>query len=534
MSTTNEMKAGEASSLEIERPWWRSLDHKRIALTYLGTLAVVLAIGVAFALRLGIERLSPGGTAVRAGAYARALSVHGVVMVFLLVVPAIPVVLGTFVLPLMLGARNVAFPRLARAGLWLYWAGAALALAGVMTATLRSGWTFSEAYDGAATSGGVLAVMGGALLVSITGLLHGLNTIVSIHKLRTTGLSWGRLPLFVWAAYGASIIAILAPAPLGLAFALAVAERALHVGIFDPALGGDPLLFQHLFWFYAHPLIVGVLLWAMGVASELLGVHARRRPFGYRIVAPLFLALAVLSFTQWGIHLVGSGASGVSASIFSLLALLSLAPQAIVLGNWLATLRGGSNARNAPMLFGLSLALNLTIWLASAAALGMLGLGAYLRGTPFEVAHLHYGFVGVGLTAVLGGLVHWWPKLTGHTVDERLAKAGAIGLFFGVQATFFGQFVVGLSGMVHGRGTPTALRVLDTISGLGSWVLVAAIVLIAGALLESLRSARAAANPWGAGSLEWQTSSPPPAENFDRRPQVRGGPYDFAGPTPAE
>lgn len=532
MSTTENL-ADEAQA-EV------ALDHKRIARSYLATLATILAIGVAFALRLGLERLRPDGDAARAGAYARALNVHGVVMVFLVVVPALPLIVGTFVVPLMLGARNLAFPRLARAGLYAYWAGAALALAGVATSTLRSGWTFAEAYDGAATSGGVLAVMGGALLVAIAGLAQGLNTIVSIHKLRTTGLSWSRLPILLWAAYGASIIAVLAPAPLALAFLLTLGERTLGLGVFDPALGGDPMLFRHLFWFHAHPLIASVLLWAMGVGAELLSVHARRRPFGRALVAPLFLAIAALSFTQWGIHLVGAGASGVSASIFSLLALLSLAPVAIVIGNGLATLRGGSVAWNAPMLFGAALLADLAIWLASAAALGMLGLGTYLRGTPFEIAHLHYGMLGVGLVAVLGALVHWWPKLTGHQVDERFAKGGAIGLFVGIQATFLGQFVVGLSGMVHGRQTPAALRVLDAISGAGAAVTVASLVVIAGALMVALlkghegREEREAENPWGAQSLEWKTSSPPPADNFAERPEVHAGPYDFPGPSPAE
>jgi cytochrome c oxidase subunit 1 len=498
------------------RSWLSSLDNRRIALTYLATITLVFAIGLAFAVRLGLERLDPRSLLMKGGTYGRALAVHGVVMVFLVVVPAIPTTLGSFVLPRMLGAQNLAFPRLNRAGLWLFWAGAALVLLGVSASGLRSAWTFTEAYDGAATGSGVLVVMTGALLVAASGLLGGLNAIVTIHKLRAPGLTWSRLPVLGWAAYGASVIAVLAPASLALALMLAAAERTLHIGIFDPALGGDPIFFQHLFWFYAHPMLFGTVLWALGIASEILGAHARRPVFGHALIGPLMLVLALLSFTQWGIHLVGGGVSGTAASVFSLASLLSSGLMVVVIGNWLATLRGGSIALTAPMLFALSLVLNLAVWLASSAALAVLGLGAYLRGTPFEVAHVHYGLVGVTLTAFLGGLFHWWPKLTGRAYDERAARVVAIGLVVGLNVTFLGQFVAGLAGTAHRHAHLGSLQPLDLLNAVGSCILAGALVLAARTLIVSLLSGpNATPNPWGAASLEWQIESPPPAKSFE-------------------
>lgn len=531
----NEAPATSYLSLHGLRAWLGSTDHKHVALLHLASVAVVLLLGSAFALVLGLERLRPGADLLPATEYSRVLAAHGVVMVFLVVVPAIPATLGNFVLPLMLGAKNLAFPKLDRAGLWLYWLGSATALVGLVTAQQRSGWTFTEAYDAGASSGSVLWIMAGVLLVAASGLLGGLNVIVSIHTLRTRGLTWMRLPMLAWAAYAASVIAIIAPAPLALDLILAAAERTLHVGIFDPRLGGDPLLFQHLFWFYAHPTIFGSMLWAMGVGTELVGVHARRRIFGYAVLAPLFIALAALSFTQWGVHLLSAGTSVLASSIFSMLALVALVPVTLVLVNWLATLRGGSIAINAPMLFALALLVDVAVWLAASVALHSVGLGSYLRGTSFEVAHLHYGLAGVTLTAFLGGLFHWWPKLTGHEVDAKLSMGGAIGVFLALNLTFAGQFVTGMRGMPRGHAEHgTEFSVLNALSAVGSWALVGSLLLIVVTLVSSLRkSGRAAANPWGGESLEWQTESPPPADNFDVRPVVTRGPYDFARPAPS-
>lgn len=458
---------------------------KQTALLGLVSLFVVLAIGSFYATVLGLERV---GTQLQPGMHGRLLSAHGLVMTFLVAVPAIPLTLGTFVLPGMLGAARPSFPRMPRVALLLHWIGAALVLAGAIAENGRGGWTFVEAYNPAATGTGMLVAMLGAVLVSVSGLLGGLNAIVSIHGIRRRGLSFDRLPLFVWAAYAASVVAIFAPAPLVLAFLATVAERYLHIGAFDPAHGGDPRLMLHLFWAFAHPTLFGSVLWALGVGSELFAVHARRRLYGHAIMPALFFSMAVLSFFQWGTHLSGAGPSETFSVLSSLVALIACAPFAVVLGNWVLTLRGGSIALTAPMIHALALLSNLTLWLSSTVVLDVLGLGDTLRGTAFETASLHYGLVGGTLTAFLAGLFHWWPNLTGRVYDETLARIGALSVLAGLHLTFFGQ-------LLH-----------SAVSGIGAWILVSGGALSTGVLVFSLRRPRVAPqNPWGAKTLEWTT-----------------------------
>lgn len=503
------------------RAWLGSLDHKRIALLYLATIAATLVLGTGYAAVLGLERARGGALPADDGLYRRALAAHGLVMVFLVVVPAIPAVLGNFALPLMLGAKNLAFPRLARAGLHLHWLGAALVLGGALAAGPRAGWTFTEAYDPAMTDGGVVVAMLGALSVALAGLCHGIDAIVTIHKLRARGLSFARLPVFAWSEYAASLVAVVAPAPLLGLVALTAAERYLHVGLLDASLGGDPLVFQRLFWMYAQPVLVAAVLSAIGVAGELVAAHARRRPFGRGVVAVLFLALALVSFAQWGVHLVGSGQRGVAA-LSSLFGLVAAVVVLALLANLVTTLRGGSVALDAPMLFALGTIANLTIWVATSIALGRLDLAAWLRGTSFEVAHQHFGLAGGALTAFLGGLVHWWPKATGRVVDARTTRLGAIGVFLGGNLAFFAQLGAGLAGHAKARADLAGpLSTLAAVGAAGVLLAIASVLLTLGALLASLKWGRAAgADPWGAEGLEWRTSSPPPVDNFAARPAV--------------
>jgi len=508
------------------RGWLASTDHKRIALLYLATLGVVASIGLAYALVLGLERARSGAQIVDEGDFARALSIHGIVMVFLVVIPAIPATIGNFVLPLALGARNLAFPRLSRAALRLYWTGASIALAGLVVATQRAGWTFRDAYDASRAEPSALWVMVGVLLVSASGLLNGINFVVTIHKLRAPGMTFRRLPFIAWAAYAASAIAILTPAPLATATTLVAAERSFHVGVFDPALGGEPLLFRHLFWAHAHPALFGSVLWGIGIAGEVLAAHARR-PLRHRSWLPyLLFIVAFLSFTQWSLHMVDSGESGPFATSASLLALLALAPLVLVMRSMLSALRGGSVSLDAPMTFALVLAVDLAVWMASGVALDMLGLGNYLRNTSFEVAHQHYGLAGGTLVALFAGLYHWWPKLTGRLANDELGRLSALGIFVGVNLTFFAQFVVGLAGTPRGVSSlRESLSVLGLVSGVGACVLVGAIGFAIYVLVASLRSgARARPDPWGGGGLEWQTTSPPPPDNFSGAPVLPATP----------
>ena len=473
--------------------WFRSTEPKRIALSGLLTVLVVLSIGSFYAVVLGLERV---GTRLPAQVHGQLLSAHGLLMAFLVVVPAIPMALGSFVLPGMLGADRPAFPRIQRAALWVFWLGAALALFGVISENGRGGWTFTEAHNAKATGVGMLVAMGGVLLVSISAMLNGIDAIASIHGVRRRGLTFDRLPLFVWAEYAASAVAVFAPAPLALGFFTALAERYLHIGALDPALGGDPRLMLHLFWAFAHPTLFASVLWSLGVGSELFAVHANRRLYGHAIMPALFFALAMLSFFQWGTHLSGAGVSEKFSVTSSLVALIACAPIAIVLGNWVLTLRGGSITLKAPMLHALALLVNLSIWLSSSVVLDVLGLGDALRGTPFEVSSLHYGLVGGTLTAFLAGLFHWWPSLTGRTYDEGWARIGAITTFVGVNVTFLGQLATAHSAPVW----------VSRVSTLGSLVLVTGGTISTMVLLASFRAAPdAPRNPWGAKTLEWKS-----------------------------
>jgi cytochrome c oxidase subunit 1 len=491
-----------------DRSWLLSTDHKRIALLHLGTLAALLVVGSALALALAYGVWRPESVQNQIEIHTNLLAAHGVVMTFLVALPAIPLTLGTFVLPLMLGLPNLPFPRLARTGLWIYCAGAALALGALMTrGKVRTAWTFAEAYDPSATGTSLLWMMSGALLVAVAGLFLGLNVIVSIHRLRSQDPIRVRLPVLAWAAYAASIIAVLVPVPLALALGISVAERTIGVGIFNAKHGGDPLLFQHLFWLYAHPAIFGSMLWAIGVAGELLAVHARRPLFGYNILAPLLFSAGFLAIVSWGTHLVGAGISDRASAEYSLVALLSLVPVILLIPNWLATLWRGSIALTAPMILALSIVVNLSIWIATTLALEVLSIGSWLRGTEFDVASLHYGLVGVTLTAFLAGLLHWWPRLTGRLYEPTLARAGAVALFVGVNMTFIAGLLAGLHG--DRLGFDLSPSGADTVVAVGSSLLVGSLLLLGVVLLRSLRSGTPApSNPWEATTLEWNTATP--------------------------
>jgi cytochrome c oxidase subunit 1 len=481
------------------RGWLFSLDHKRIALLQLGTLAVLLVVVGALAVAVGISSVLPGGGA-RAHAPSGLVAAYGIVLTFLVALPAIPLTLGNFALPLMIGARNLAFPGLARAGLWLYWVGAAIAIGGLLVGgQIREAWTFAEVYEPAATGDGLLWTMLGAVLVAIAGLCSAINVIVSVHKLRARGLAFRRLPIFVWAAYGASVIAVVAPAPLALAFLLSVAERTIGLGIFRAKLGGDPLLYQHLFWLYAHPTLVGGLLWALGISGELIGVHARRADFGSAFFAPLFLTAPLLAVGAAGIHLVGDGISGTAATVYSLMALVSLVPLVGLIGNGMRALRGGSIALTAPMVLALALIVSVTLWIGISLPLDVLGAGGWLHGSLFEVATLHYALGAVTLTAFFAGLLHWWPRLTGRLYDAQSARAGAIGFVVASNVTLAAELTLGLRG---GPGAPSG--VVGIVAAIGSTVVVASLLWLGAVLLRSLWTGKHAPdNPWYATTLDW-------------------------------
>jgi cytochrome c oxidase subunit 1 len=512
--------------------WLTTVDHKRIAVMYLVSVLVAFALGGFFALLLRLELLTPKRTIISAETYNQAFTLHGVVMVFLFIIPSIPGALGNFLLPIMIGAKDVAFPKLNLMSLYLYWIGALFALSAILMGGLDTGWTFYVPYS-STTNTAVVNVTLGAFILGFSSILTGLNFIVTIHKLRAPGIGWFRMPLLLWGLYATSIVQILATPVLGITLLLLVFERTLHIGIFDPALGGDPVLFQHFFWFYSHPAVYIMILPGMGIISEIIAVHSHRKIFGYKAIAFSSIAIALVGFLVWGHHMFVAGQSELASTIFSFLTFLVAIPSGVKVFNWLGTLWGGSISFKAPMVFALSFLFLFTIGGLTGIFLGMLSVDMYLHDTYFVVAHFHYVMMGGTVTAFIGGLHHWWPKISGRMYSEKLALLSAALYFIGFNTTFFTQFIMGSRGMPRRYyNYLDQFQPLHAFSTFGSWLLGAAFLVMLFNLLRSLKvGERAPKNPWGGLTLEWETASPPITENFEHVPEVLHGPYDYAATT---
>jgi cytochrome c oxidase subunit I len=506
--------------------WLFTRDHKRIGVMYLVSILAAFLLGGVFALLLRTELLSPAKTIMDAKTYNQMFTLHGAVMIFLFIIPGIPASLGNFVLPLLLGAKDVAFPRLNLASYYFWVAGALLALVSMILGAVDTGWTFYTPYS-TTTDTAVISMVMGAFVLGFSSVFTGLNFIVTIHKLRPAEMGWFRMPLFAWALYGTAIIQVLATPVLGITLLLLAVEKAFGIGIFDPALGGDPVLFQHFFWFYSHPAVYIMILPAMGVISETISAHSRKHIFGYRFIAWSSIAIAAISFLVWGHHMFVSGQSTLVGTIFSFLTFMVAIPSAIKVFNWTATMYKGSIALTTPMLYTLSFLFLFGIGGLTGLFLGALATDVHLHDTYFVVAHFHYVMFGGTVIAFLAGLHHWWPKMTGKMYSEFWGRVGAVLVFVGFNLTFFVQFVMGSKGMPRRYyNYLPEFRVYHVISTIGSYLLGIGFVVVAACLLHSLlKGRRAPANPWGAATLEWQTSSPPPVENFASTPEV-GDPYD--------
>jgi cytochrome c oxidase subunit I len=507
--------------------WALTLDHKRIGVMYLvATLSSFLLGGLA-ALAVRTELIAPGRTIMDADTYNKMFTLHGAAMVFLFIIPGIPAALGNFVLPLMLGAKDVAFPRLNLFSFWLWIFGALFAIGAVVAGGVDTGWTFYTPYS-TTTNTNVIATTFGVFILGFSSIFTGLNFIVTIHKLRPIGMSWYKMPLLLWALYSTALIQVLATPVLGITLLLLIMERALGVGIFDPALGGDPVLYQHFFWFYSHPAVYIMILPAMGVISEVISIHSRKHIFGYRFIALSSVAIAAFGFLVWGHHMFVSGQSGMANMIFSALTFSVAIPSAIKVFNWLATLYKGSIQLTTPMLYGLMFLITFTIGGLTGLHLGALSTDVHLTDTYFVVAHFHYVMFGGAVVAFLAGLHHWWPKMTGRMFDERLGRIGAGLVFVGFNTTFFTQFVMGSQGMPRRYyDYLPKFAIYHQISTVGSYIMAVGFFLTAFYLLHSLFRGRIAPmNPWGGNSLEWHTPSPPPHDNFTTTPRAED-PYDY-------
>jgi len=510
--------------------WLVTLDHKRIGVMYLVGILTAFLLGGIFAILVRTELLTPKRTIMDADTYNQFFTLHGAIMTFLVIIPGIPAALGNFVLPLLLGAKDVAFPRLNLASFYLWVGGAILAVAAIFVGSVDTGWTFYIPYSTDTGMGGVIPVLCGAFLLGFSSIFTGLNFVVTMHKLRPPGMTWFRMPLFLWSLYATAIIQILATPVLGITLLLIIVERTLHMGIFHPAYGGDPVLYQHFFWFYSHPAVYIMILPAMGVVSELVSIHSRKHIFGYAFIAWSSIAIACFGFLVWGHHMFTSGQSGLLNVIFSLLTFSVSIPSAIKVFNWLATMYRGQIVLNAPMLYALAFIFLFGIGGLTGLFLGALATDVHLHDTYFVVAHFHYVMMGSTLIGMIAGLHHWWPKMTGRMYSELWSRVAWVLVFVGFNATFFPQFVLGTHGMprryynylpqYHG---------LHLLSSIGSYIMAVGFVITAVYLVHSLfRGRHAPANPWGGNSLEWHCASPPPHDNFAEQPAA-GDPYDFSG-----
>jgi cytochrome c oxidase subunit I len=511
------------------RSWLLSTDHKRIALMYLVSITFFFFVGGAAAVLMRLELFTPPGDLVQSETYNRLFTMHGIVMIFFFLIPSIPTVLGNFLVPMMIGARDLAFPRLNLASWYVFNLGALLAAIAMIYGGVDTGWTFYAPFSTVYSNSQVILTGLGIFVVGFSSIFTAINFIVTVHTMRAPGLTWFRLPLFIWSHYATSLVIILGTPVLASAILLIALERVFQIGFFNPALGGDPILFQHLFWFYSHPAVYIMVLPAMAVVSEIVPCFSRKRIFGYTAIAFASVGIAVLGFTVWGHHMFVSGGSVYSGMIFSFMSMLVAIPSAIKVFNWTATLYRGSVSYQSPMLYALGFIGLFTIGGLTGLFLASLAIDVHVHDTYFVVAHFHYIMVGGTVMAYLGGIHFWWPKMTGRLFPEGWAKFSALVIFVGFNLTFFPQFLLGYLGMPRRyHFYPEEFQVLNVMSSAGASILGLGYVIPLIYLIWSLRySPLAGPNPWRATGLEWQTSSPPPTNNFDTQPVVTEEAYAY-------
>ena len=514
------------------RSWLLTLDHKRIGILYLVTITLFFCVGGIFASLIRLELITPQGDLVDSETYNKLFTMHGVVMIFFFLIPSVPAVLGNLVLPIMIGARDVAFPRLNLLSWYCLVAGGSLATLAIIMGGIDTGWTFYTPYSSTYSNSYVALALTGVFINGFSSILTGVNFVTTVHKMRAPGMTWFRLPLFIWAQYATSVIMILGTPVVAITLLLVALERVLRIGIFDPALGGDPILFQHLFWFYSHPAVYIMIVPGFGVISEVIACFSRKRIFGYSFVAFSSLAIAVLGFLVWGHHMFTTGQSVYAGMVFSFITFFIAVPTAIKIFNWTATLYKGSVSLDSPMLYALGFIGLFTIGGLTGLVLSTLGVDVHLHDTYFVVAHFHYVMVGGMVMAFLSGLHFWWPKFMGRLFPEGWAKTGAILIFAGFNLTFFPQFVLGYLGMPRRYHVyPEEFQVLNVMSTAGASVLGVGYMILFLSLLWSLfKGPKAPANPWQAKGLEWDIPTPPPLHNFEVMPIVTKEAYPYDEP----
>ncbi len=510
------------------KSWLLTHDHKRIGLLYLYSITTAFFLGGCFAVGIRMELFTPEHVFLDADMYNQFFTLHGAIMIFLFIIPSIPAALGNIIMPLMIGAKDVAFPRLNLASWYIYIAGALFAVYAIVSGGIDTGWTFYSPYS-VKSSTHVIPMVFGVFILGFSSIFTGLNFVVTIHKLRAPGMTWFQMPLFVWSLYATAILQLLATPILAITLILLIIERTAGIGIFDPAMGGDPVLFQHFFWFYSHPAVYIMILPGMGIISDVIAAMCHKRIFGYKAIAFSSLGIAFTSFLVWGHHMFVSGQSEFSSLIFAFITFFVGIPSGIKIFNWLATMYKGSIDLRAPMLYVLSFLFLFSIGGLTGIFLGALSVDIHLHDTYFIVAHFHYVMVGGTVMALLAGLHFWWPKIWGRMYNEFWARISALLIFVGFNMTFFTQFILGNHGMPRRYYTyPDMYTRLHGFSSTGSLVMALGFIIMGIYLAHSIKNGKpAGSNPWLALTFEWELTSPPPTGNFDTVPTMVHGPYDY-------
>src|SRR4051795_2468563 len=544
MENVNAVNAGEV----IERPklnylnngntlrsWLLTRDHKRIALLYLLSITGFFFLGGFFALLIRLELLTPAADLVQPDTYNKLFTMHGVVMVFFFLIPSIPATLGNFLIPIMIGAKDLAFPRINLLSWYIYVLGGAFTIVAAATGGVDTGWTFYAPYSTSASNSHVILAGLGIFITGFSSILTGLNFIVTVHRMRAPGLTWFRLPLFVWSLYATSLIMILGTPVIAITVLLVAVERGLHLGIFDPALGGDPVLFQHLFWFYSHPAVYIMILPAMGVISECVAAYSRKNPYGYKAIAYSSLGIAFVGFFTWGHHMFVAGQSAFDNGVFGVLSMFVGIFTAIKVFNWVGTMYRGAISFKTPFAYICGFLFFLVFGGMTGIAVATVALDVHWHDTYFVVAHFHFIMVGAAIMAFLAGLHYWFPKMFGRTYHEGWGLVAASLIILGFNATFIPQFLLGNQGMPRRYYQyPEQFQALNVASTAGATLLGFGFLIILIYMVIALRwGPRCERNPWASKGFEWLTESPPPTHNFDIIPTITQSPHDYRTHAPS-